>query len=502
MRWGGIPFLFDKDMFGSSRWGMFEGIKCRIPDKTADYLTQHYGDEWMYIPPHSEHESHDAIYSLTTDYKTIENDYLRYLDIDVIRKSIIKRKKFFLKNMENRLEEKDKVVNSICLFTKLHIEKTVENCGFDIQEALEEGEFEKLNELFMEFYDKQLSRLIIGREDYIGAYRFNNPGYCGANDEIIYVAVMVLIHTNRIAKGARLLDVREQNEGPLTEKLKLARKLVNDIRKAVSDFDLGMKEESFEQIKLLHKEYPYNDSINMIYISQLLDRGEMVEAEAAATFALSIFPENGVYDKYIGDCHFENNLWKAIEIYGNAIDKTKNGSVKLDISEKLISKKRELLFEIEKNNDLDKADLLFKLEPNDIDIVKVRYDVLLEYSESFDLNKIIREISWQLLKFDKSEKIQAVLSRAYEIRGETPEIAKLRVEMSMASTAEEYHKIKDAAISICSIAPSINAYTLLRDIYNLLGLAEEAEDASNRLQEMEDAMWEEMWDEMGDEINE
>ena len=27
---------------------------CRVPDRAADYLVQHYGDDWMYIPPHDE----------------------------------------------------------------------------------------------------------------------------------------------------------------------------------------------------------------------------------------------------------------------------------------------------------------------------------------------------------------------------------------------------------------------------------------------------------------
>ena len=44
MRWGGCPFLFDKDMMFPVKDGIFEGKKAMIPNKCSDYLIWHYGD--------------------------------------------------------------------------------------------------------------------------------------------------------------------------------------------------------------------------------------------------------------------------------------------------------------------------------------------------------------------------------------------------------------------------------------------------------------------------
>lgn len=334
MRWGGAPFIFNKDMYGSSRWGIFEGIKCRIPDRTGDYLTWHYGDDWMYIPRHDEQESHDAIFSLTTDYKTIQADYMKYIDAPKVRKAIIKRKQFLLKQMKKRHENQDEEVLARAVCTRMEIESKVNNGGFSINEALNNNEYKKLSDLFSEFYDKQLSRKYIGREDYRGIRRFNNPVFCGVNDEILYVSVMVLIHTNRIAQAARLIEVREKSLGAISEQLQNAKNLIIAIREAISDYDLNRKESAWKKTKTLFETFPNNDSLNMFYIRQLLEREDIEEAMALSKRALNLFPENGVYDKHVGDCLYRlGNKKEAFDCYNKALERTTNGYVIMEIED-------------------------------------------------------------------------------------------------------------------------------------------------------------------------
>ena len=486
MRWGGAPFLFDKDMYGSSRWGVFEGVKCRIPDRTADYLTWHYGDDWMYIPPHGEHESHDAIFSFTTQYKTIQNDYMRYIDVHKVRKSLIKRKMFFFKHMDSRLRMKDMEVTAIGVSVKMDTLKAVENCGFDIYEALDNCEYEKISELFSDYYSKQLSRKVIGREDYTGINRFRKPGYCDIGDELLYPAVMVLIHTGRIAKAARLLDVREINKGPLDDKLASARQLIMDFRKAVSDDDLGHKDESFEQMKSLYEKYSHNDNINMFYIEQLLERNDVILAEKLSKRALDLFPNNGVYMKYLGDCIYGQDEMKALNIYADAVSNTTNGVVLLQISERVESRKTELMSKAAADLDLELAKLLTLLSPDDVDLVKLKYDIMTETtSDGSELATIITELKDELIKFDMASPIRSALSNAYIKRGESEATASLRVSLVMASTIDEYHEIKDKAIEICQQQPDSHAYRLLSDVYNTLGMTTDADASMSEADRME-----------------
>ena len=48
MRWAAAPRLFRKELFAAERYEEFEGLKVRVPGKCADYLVQHYGDDWMF----------------------------------------------------------------------------------------------------------------------------------------------------------------------------------------------------------------------------------------------------------------------------------------------------------------------------------------------------------------------------------------------------------------------------------------------------------------------
>ena len=76
MRWGGCPFLFDKDMMFPVKYMNFENTEVMVPHRMSDYLIWHYGDEWSYIPPHGERESHDAVTVEGITYKELRDDYL------------------------------------------------------------------------------------------------------------------------------------------------------------------------------------------------------------------------------------------------------------------------------------------------------------------------------------------------------------------------------------------------------------------------------------------
>ena len=51
MRWGGCPFLFDKDMMFPVKYMNFENTEVMVPHRMSDYLIWHYGDEWPIFRP-------------------------------------------------------------------------------------------------------------------------------------------------------------------------------------------------------------------------------------------------------------------------------------------------------------------------------------------------------------------------------------------------------------------------------------------------------------------
>ena len=327
LRWGGVTLLFEKDMYGSSRFEEFEGVMCRVPDRTADYLVQHYGDDWMFIPPHLEHESHDAIFSFDVSYKTIQDDYLEFIDVPATRQSLVDRKMHYFETMDFRRYVNYRTAKAKMIGAKMLLEQTIKDSGVDIEEALRCNDFQKLKGVFAEFLSIQLDAQTIGREDYRGIARFNQPLYSDIDDDTLYVLLIYMIHTNRMSKAMRLLDVRNPVKGNRSGKLEQCRTIVSDVRKAPSEYDLDKKEQAYETASEMIRKYPQNENLNMFYCQLLHERKELDRLAEVAEAAAKLFPQNGVFNKYMGDCFAREDMKKAMAQYQKAKKNTTHGMI-------------------------------------------------------------------------------------------------------------------------------------------------------------------------------
>ena len=333
LRWGGVTFLFEKDMYGRSRWGEFEGLKCRIPDKTSDYLVQHFGDDWEFIPPHDEQASHDAIFSLDVDYETIQDDYLPLIDVDSVREKWNKRKLFYFDHMSDRIERSAELVRAQAEMCRMETEQKCRETDLDLRSLMKEGKFDELQTFFNRYIRIQTSRMMVGREDFPGIQRFVNPMYADIGDETLYIVLMTMINRNLIAKANRLLDVIVLRKGTLTEELESVRSFINDYRKLVSDYDLGREEDAIRKAETLIEEYPENFSLAMFLSRAYIEQRLFDKAEPFITESIRKYPQEGYFLKYLGDyynyCRDEKE--KAFELYHKAADSTKNGIVLFEI---------------------------------------------------------------------------------------------------------------------------------------------------------------------------
>ncbi len=333
LRWGGASYLFEKRMFGSSRWGIFEGVKCRIPDRASDYLVQHYGDEWTHMPPHEEEGSHDAIFSLTTDSRTIFDDYIRYLDVDRMQEGLLQRKDLFFEQMESRRNVNTETAQLQALGAQLDFASRKAACGFKPAEALSEGAYEKLESIYGPYFEKQLSCQLIGRVDFTGVARYQNPILVELPEQDFCVGVKLLLETNRISQADRLMAVWEYSGKSLPEDLAPARTLIHDFREAVSAYGVGERKEAYQAASVLYEQYPQNESVCMFYALALTEQGKFEEAGELLTKARTRFPQNGVLDKLAGDCCLKEDPRQAKELYNLAESKTNNGYILRQINE-------------------------------------------------------------------------------------------------------------------------------------------------------------------------
>ena len=347
MRWGGCPFLFDKDMMFPVKYMDFEGNKVMVPNRTSDYLIWHYGDEWSYIPPHGERESHESIYVPGATYQEIRDEYLPRINKGRIRRQMTFRKFYclLLVKGDHRLDVKRNRIKADV--TARDLSARILKSEKSLETLLGEKRFEVLNEIFDDYYRVQLSVEFIGREDYKGIQPFYHPTLVPVEDTVFQTAMLTLIYTERVAKAYRLYEVRKKLDH-LTPEMEQTVEDIRQFRKAASHYEFHEMKEAEEIVDKLLRKYP--DAPGFVkfkcrfMMARANDARNTSEAEKYLAYAMRIFPQDGYFMKYKGDLLWKKGLQdEALSLYAKARECTNNGIVQLELDKFLADKKEQAI---------------------------------------------------------------------------------------------------------------------------------------------------------------
>ena len=454
MRWGGCPFLFDKDMMFPVKEGIFEGQKAMIPNKCSDYLIWHYGDEWSYMPPHDSREGHVAVCVDELPYQELREEYMPN-----IHKGRLRRDSVFRKFYNMLIAKKNHKVRQEGLAMKaravaLDLQGAISESGLKISELVEARSFHRLNALFGSYYKSQLSADFIGREDYTNIYAFYHPILVGVPDEVFYAAMLTLFYTERVSKAYRMLQIRQQSDH-ITPEMEKLKEDIELFRKAADYYEIHRMEEAQQIIEDLLNRYPGHPGFMKFRCRFLMENaGEnRIEAERFIDKALKKFPEDGYFLKYKADIFWMNGeVQKAAELYLQVKSKTTNGVVWLEMDRffrgykaEILKNCEELLAARRKKEALSLMELWNQLIPEDDDIQGAFYlaKVACARTQSEieqEINEIRRVIEIPMLtpvkektnKNKKSEEHQMykkALTRAWKRLGYSKELAALRTQI-------------------------------------------------------------------------
>lgn len=377
MRWGGCPFLFDKEMMFPVKYGIFEGEKVMIPNKCSDYLIWHYGDEWSYMPPHDSREGHVAVCVEDASYEHLREDYLPKLNKGKLRWESAFRKFYNMLIAKKNHKVRQEGLTMKASSTALDLQAAVAESGFDLKELMERREYDKLSVLFTSYYKVQLSADFIGREDYSYIYPFYHPILVKIPDEIFMAAMMTLFYTERVSKVYRMLQVRESLDH-LTSEMEGLKSDIELFREAADHYEFHRMKEAEKICDLLLKKYPEHPGFMKFKCRFLMEyAGEnRMEAERFLDKALKRFPQDGYFLKYKADLLWMNgNSMKALKFYAQVREKTSNGIVCLEMERFFKENKAEILKSCEsmisdkaKKEALEMMELWIKILPDDEEI--------------------------------------------------------------------------------------------------------------------------------------
>jgi phosphorylcholine metabolism protein LicD len=335
MRWHGNPLRFPRWWFDTMSLHSFEDTEVMVPAGINEYLVFHYGDEWGKVPPHAERITHNAAIALNLDPG--EARRVTALPDKINRKMLraLRIRKFLLlvgAKRDQALHDKSLLAVADCIR-----EETERN--WDIWHARVGEESQEQGSLvgcFSRYFAWQFSAEAIGRDDFMGTYRFNHPIVCALREEVLFDAVGILFSTERIAKAHRLLQIWDDAQG-LSGRLAKLKKDVEAYRGAVNAFFHNNIVEAGVIAERLLEDYPSHISLLKLRIQTLLKMPptNRTVLENALENALVLYPDDGDFIKFRADVAYtEGRLREASSLYVVAAHKTNTGITLLDIKRK------------------------------------------------------------------------------------------------------------------------------------------------------------------------
>ena len=497
MRWGGCPFLFDKDMMFPVKYMNFEDTKVMVPNRMSDYLIWHYGDEWSYIPPHGERESHDAVTVEGITYKELRDDYLPGIHKNKLRRDSVWRKIYSLAGAKRNHKMQHKRNLLLAKSTVMDLEARISECEQGIKGLLENRDFHKLNEIFNRYFQIQLSSPFIGREDFGGIYAFYHPVLLEISDEAFYAAMLTLVYTERIGKAWRMLVVKEQT-GTLPSDMAQLKSDIELFRRAVCDYEFKRFQEAEDTMVSLMERYPNVPGFMKFKSRFLMERARngigVVEAELYMDEALRIFPEDGYFLKYQGEL-----LWMrgrcadALELFAQAREKTNNGITQLELDKFLNPYGKEtvktcqmLLDHGQKDGAMRLMELWYRLLPEQPEILEYYYLCRVNVAKTCqEMEELTDEILGRIRNANKESSSEnenenaqiykRALIRAWERLGYPGELARVRTDLVYTNEMDDLEWLAEQAKD-CQIRKEKRAqvYKVIGDVRRKQGQTDAA----------------------------
>ena len=413
MRWGGVPFRFDRRWYDKVKLAPFEDIMAMIPQAANEYLTWHFGDDWMYVPYVTERESHEMVSSTEVDYTTIQQEYLPRINVSKYLANSVCRKIIGMASVKKSHAYSTNIVEMQAFNQKIRCEKILSETGVSPEALTTELPVSTLADLFQEYFVFQLRKEAIGREDWKNIYRFNNPVLVELEPDYFYAAVHTLFHTNRIAKAKRLIDIWKQRH-EMNEGIAQIENSIISYRRAANLFmDENKPLEAEKLVDDLLALYPDHISLWKLKLKICATIGND-EWKSIFPKCQEMWPEDGDFIKYQADFVLQNEgIQEAFPLYIASHENTSNGLIQLEIIDVIKSHLNEILSNVENNSDCEAIaecetiTLLEELFCNHEDILKQIYRFKIRNTTD------IRKVNSILSKMKKDECYSDTLKEAF-----------------------------------------------------------------------------------------
>ena len=217
LRWSSMPLVSPRDFYGKAMRVPFENTTLMIPEKSLSYLLWHYGADFMMIPPHNERESHNAAVNLSVSGDDLRKESQASMDLPSLHQSYYERKKSFLANASMRQQTRDVLSRTRILLCYGNLRSAMQLP--DNQTARKNRDILKLEPIYRECLQLQLSPEMAGREDYDHPWRYLFPIVAPYDVYMQQDMLEILLRQGRIRQAVRLCHLFENGSLPTSKEV-------------------------------------------------------------------------------------------------------------------------------------------------------------------------------------------------------------------------------------------------------------------------------------------
>lgn len=321
LRWGQIPVVYKKEIFGKPKMLEFEGYMLPAPERVEDFLRTQFGDGWKYVPEMDDQVTHEIYVNHDVCGINYFEDFKKFVDLESAEEILKARKKYWIE----RLPQQFKTEKAKRKFFDILFEMTLNDIwqNNDCDTLFKQKQYSSLLEILKEIesYGRNFSD---GRKVYQSCKDIL--------DKVLYVWSIGGKHFTAY-KYIEAMGITENDGALAADYIKIC-----DVNHRIY---ILIENRDYDDLKKLicENENLFDEDIEIIraQIEIIMNENEpdLDKAESLCEKGLRVFKNDGELMKYKGDVELsKGNEAEAIAIYRNAVKNTRNGLIWLELKKK------------------------------------------------------------------------------------------------------------------------------------------------------------------------
>ncbi len=248
LRWGSLPFVMPKELFGTPLYVPFEDMMIPIPSQWPRYLAVQYGCTWTDIPYVDNRAQHNTIYRTDSDYHELYELRDQLFDQQELTKLYSVRKKRYRDLCRTEHKVSDFAAEQQIRLCMLEVQRGLSEAGAASAEDLfAAGEYSRICDIYAPYVRLQTHPLFMGALMHGIYYHWYFPYIIPVDENTLSCILWSLIYTGNLRPAEKIAGIYTRANKP-TSATDAVIRLFDQLEEAARLYYLGKYPETLSYI--------------------------------------------------------------------------------------------------------------------------------------------------------------------------------------------------------------------------------------------------------------